>query len=160
MTTPWLTETQLRAWVKLQAVVEMLPGVLETQLRADSGMSHFEYLVLAMLSETSDHTLRMSTLARRTSATLPRLSHVVKRLEDRGYVSRSASRADRRANNAHLTQTGYEALVAAAPGHVRRVRSSVIDALTDDQVDQLDAIMSAILDRIDTDGRLKELPGQ
>lgn len=159
MNPPWLTKTQLRAWIKLQAVVELLPGVLESQLRADSELSHFEYLVLAMLSDAPDHTLRMSLLAHRTNATLPRLSHVVKRLEARGYVARTACGQDRRANNAHLTKLGLNALVAAAPGHARQVRQAVIDALSDEQVEQLDQIMDAILERIDTDGRLKEIPG-
>lgn len=158
MNPPWLSRTQLRAWIKLQAVVEMLPGVLESQLRTDSDLSHFEYLVLAMLSDAPDHTLRMSRLAHRTNATLPRLSHVVKRLEARGFVVRTACGDDRRANNAHLTNVGMNALVAAAPGHARQVRQAVIDALTDEQIDQLDAIMTAILERIDTDGRLKEIP--
>lgn len=148
----------MRAWIKLQAVTEMLPGVLESQLRADSDLSHFEYLVLAMLSDAPEHTLRMSQLAHRTNATLPRLSHVVKRLEARGYVARTACANDRRANNAHLTNIGMKALVAAAPGHARQVRQAVIDALSDEQIEQLDAIMSAILERIDTDGRLKQIP--
>ena len=94
MDTQWLTGTELAAWMKLQAVVELLPGVLETQLRADCDLTHFEYLVIAMLSEAPDHTLRMSNLARRTNATLPRLSHVVKRLEDRGLVARTACAKD------------------------------------------------------------------
>lgn len=158
MKTPWLTKKQLHAWVKLQAVVEMLPGVLESQLRADSNLSHFEYLVLAMLSDAPDQTLQMSNLAHRTNATLPRLSHVVKRLEARGYVARTVSDGDRRANNAHLTNVGMNALIEAAPGHVGQVRQAVVDALTDEQVEQLDQIMTAILGRIDTDGRLKQIP--
>ena len=74
--------------MKLIAVVELLPGVLETQLRRDSDLSHFEYFVLAMLSEAPEHALRMTTLSERVNATLPRLSHVVQRLKGRGLVER------------------------------------------------------------------------
>ena len=81
MTPRWLDEEQRTAWVRLIALVELLPGVLDSQLRRDAGLSHFEYFVLAMLSEAPGRTLRMTVLAARTNATLPRLSHVVTRLE-------------------------------------------------------------------------------
>src|SRR4051812_16271 len=80
----WLDDDELTAWVRLVGVVELLPGVLDSQLRRDAELSHFEYFVLAMLSESPQRTLRMAALAARTNATLPRLSHVVRRLEDRG----------------------------------------------------------------------------
>ena len=81
MDTEWLSEDERAAWLRLIAVVELLPGVLDSQLRADAGLTHFEYFVLAMLSEAPERTLRMTSLAQRTNATLPRLSHVVTRLE-------------------------------------------------------------------------------
>jgi hypothetical protein len=71
----WLSDEELRAWKKLIAVVELLPGTLETQLQRDSGLSHFEYFTLAMLSEAPDRTLRMTALAAHTNSTLARLSH-------------------------------------------------------------------------------------
>ena len=93
MTDPrWLTAEQLSAWKKLIAVVELLPGTLESQLQRDSGLSHFEYFTLAMLSEAPDRTLRMTTLAAHTNATLARLSHVVSRLEKRGLRAPGAVR--------------------------------------------------------------------
>ena len=93
--TRWLTAEQLSAWKKLIAVVELLPGALESQLQRDSGLSHFEYFTLAMLSEAPDRTLRMTTLAAHTNSTLARLSHVVSRLEKRGLVRRGAARRRR-----------------------------------------------------------------
>ena len=78
----WLDADERAAWLRLVAVVELLPGVLDAQLRRDAGLTHFEYFVLAMLSEAPERTLRMTALAHRTNATLPRLSHVVQRLED------------------------------------------------------------------------------
>ena len=92
MATRWLTDDERVAWVRLAAVVELLPNVLDSQLRRDADLSHFEYFVLAMLSEAPERTLRMTSLASRTSATLPRLSHVVRRLEDRGWCGASRAR--------------------------------------------------------------------
>src|SRR4051794_25587679 len=152
METRWLTDDERVAWVRLAAVLELLPGVLDSQLRRDADLSHFEYFVLAMLSEAPERTLRMTALAARTNATLPRLSHVVRRLEDRGLVRRFPCPEGGRATNAQLTDTGWTTVVAAAPGHVANVREQVIDALDGEQVRQLAGITEAILGRIDPDG--------
>ncbi len=151
MDTRWLDAAEMNAWVKLIAVVELLPGVLDSQLRRDAGLTHFEYFVLAMLSEAPDRTLRMTALAHRTNATLPRLSHVVRRLEERNLVERFPCPDDGRATNARLTPAGWNEVVAAAPGHVATVRRHVIDALTPDQVEQLGEIADALLERLDPD---------
>ncbi|WP_407343140.1 MarR family winged helix-turn-helix transcriptional regulator [Pengzhenrongella phosphoraccumulans] len=145
----WLTADQLTAWKKLIAVVEVLPGVLDSQLQRDADLSHFEYFVLAMLSEAPARTLRMSTLATQTSATLPRLSHVVSRLEKRGFVRREPCANDRRATNAVLTPAGWTKIEATAPGHVATVRRHVIDPLTAADMADLDRIMGRVLAVLD-----------
>ena len=152
MDTRWLTDDERAAWLRLVSVVELLPGALDAQLRRDSDLTHFEYFVLAMLSEAPERTLRMTSLAARTNATLPRLSHVVRRLEDRGLVRRFPCPEDGRATNAQLTDAGWEKIVAAAPGHVATVRQQVIDALSPEQVGQLAEITAAILGRVDPAG--------
>lgn len=153
----WLSSDERAAWLRLVAVVELLPGVLDAQLRSESALTHFEYFVLAMLSEAPERTLRMTSLAQRSNATLPRLSHVVRRLEDRGLVERHPCREDGRATNARLTQAGWDAVVAAAPGHVNTVRRNVLDALTPRQLEQLRGIGDALLERLDPNGRMTGL---
>ena len=157
METRWLTEDEMAAWLRLVAVVELLPGVLDSQLRTESGLTHFEYFVLAMLSEAPERTLRMTALAQRTNATLPRLSHVVRRLEERGLVERFPCPEDGRATNARLTPAGWDEVVAAAPGHLATVRRNVFDALSPAQVEQLHSIGDALLSRLDPDGRMTGL---
>jgi DNA-binding MarR family transcriptional regulator len=151
----WLTAEQLTAWKKLIAVVALVPGVLDTQLQKDAGLTHFEYFTLAMLSEAPDRTLRMTALAARTAATLSRLSHVVSRLEDRGYVQRSPCPSDRRATNASLTEEGWRKVVATAPGHVDTVRGRIMEPLDERDVTDLDRIMTRILGRLDPDARFQ-----
>lgn len=157
MDTRWLDDQERAAWLRLIAVVELLPGVLDSQLRRDTQLTHFEYFVLAMLSEAPERTLRMTALGQRTNATLPRLSHVVRRLADRGLVERFPCPEDGRATNARLTGAGWEAVVAAAPGHVANVRHHVLDPLTPAQLEQLRAIGDALLTRLDPDRRLTGL---
>jgi DNA-binding MarR family transcriptional regulator len=150
----WLSDEEMTAWIRLVAVVELLPGALDGQLRRDAGLTHFDYLVLAMLSEAPRRTLRMTELATRTNATLPRLSHVVRRLEERGLVERTPCPSDGRATNARLTDSGWAKVRDTAPGHVATVREHVLDALTPEQVGQLSAIAEALLTRLDPDRRL------
>jgi DNA-binding MarR family transcriptional regulator len=146
----WLTGDEEAAWRAIVQLMVKLPWVLECQLQQDAGLSFTEYHVLARLSEDSEHTLRMSELAMLTNASLSRLSHLVKRLESRGLVRRKADPADGRFTNAILTKAGYKLLVASAPGHVARVRSIVIDALSSTELRQLQGATERVLSRIET----------
>jgi DNA-binding MarR family transcriptional regulator len=149
MTTPWLDDEQLNVWVRLKAVMELLPGALDSQLRRRSGLTYFEYYVLAMLSEAQGRMLRMNALAARTNSTLPRLSHVARKLDERGLVRRSPDPDDGRATRVTLTDHGYEVLAAAAPAHVEAVGRYVFDRLDAEQVRQLGEITDAMLDVLD-----------
>jgi DNA-binding MarR family transcriptional regulator len=126
-----------------------LPWALECQLQQDARLSFIEYHVLARLSEDRERTLRMSELAMLTNASLSRLSHLVKRLESRGLVRREVDPADGRFTNAILTKAGYTLLVASAPGHVARVRSLVIDAVSPAELRQLHDATKRLLARIE-----------
>ncbi len=154
MDAEWLTFDERAAWVRLAAVVELLPGVLDSQLRRDAELTHYEYFAIAMLSEAPQRTMRMTELAVQTNATLSRLSHVVSRLEQRGLVERRPCPQDSRATNVRLTTVGRATVARAAPGHVRNVRDHVIDALTPRQIRQLTAITEAILGRLDPDRKM------
>ena len=145
----WLEPAELQAWMTLAGLMFKLPGALDYQLQRDSGLTHFEYLVLAGLSESPDRSRRMSELAGFANGSLSRLSHVVKRLEQRGFVERYPSPEDGRITVATLTDAGYEQVVAAAPGHVATVREFVIDALTPEQLGQLKTIGDQILQKVD-----------
>ncbi|MGC5166827.1 MarR family winged helix-turn-helix transcriptional regulator [Luteimicrobium sp. DT211] len=153
----WLTADQMRSWLRLQAVVELLPGILDQQLQHDAQLTHYEYLTLAMLSESEDRSLPMSALARRTNATLPRLSHVVRRLEERGYVRRSPAPDDGRVTVAALTEAGWEKVVASAPGHARNVLEHVYDQLDDADVADLVRVLGKIVRGIDPADRFGSL---
>jgi len=145
----WLEPAEREAWLTLAALMFKLPAALDVQLQRDSGLSHFEYLVLAGLSEAPGRKLRMSDLAGFANGSLSRLSHVVTRLERRGWVCRRPSEEDGRITVAILTDKGFEKVVDAAPGHVAVVREFVVDALTPAQLRQLGEINQAILERVD-----------
>ena len=102
--TRWLDEDELQAWLKLAGVMLKLAPTLDSQLQRDSDLTHFDYLCLAMLSESDDRTLRMSELATRVNASLSRLSHVISKLEKRGWVARKPSPDSRRVTLVTLTR--------------------------------------------------------
>ncbi|MEU0507281.1 MarR family transcriptional regulator [Nocardia sp. NPDC005998] len=113
-----------------------LPGALDTQLQRESGLTHFEYWVLTLLSEEPGHRLQMSELAHKANASLSRLSHVVSKLERMGWAQRSAT-TGRRGVHAVLTDDGYSKVVEAAPGYLDAVRQFVFDGLEAGQTTQL-----------------------
>jgi len=141
----WLDQEERAAWMGLMAVFVRLPAALDRQLRADSGMTHFDYQVMVILSETPDRTLSMSQIAEWTEGSLPRLSQVAARLEKAGWLERRPDPDDGRSTLATLTDQGFEALTAAAPRHVAEVRRLVFDSLTRAQVGQLARITNRIL---------------
>ena len=149
--TRWLDAEESQAWRALAHALIRLPAALDAQLRRDAGISHFEYQVLALLSEAPDRTLRMSTLARLAEGSLPRLSQVVVRLEQRGWMRRTPDPADGRYTLATLTDRGQAKVTEAAPGHVQEVRRLVLDPLTKTQTRQLHEISRRIMRAIDPD---------
>jgi DNA-binding MarR family transcriptional regulator len=147
----WLDIEEGQAWRALASTLIRLPAALDAQLRRDAGISHFEYQILALLSEAPGRTLRMSELAMQAEGSLPRLSQVVARLEQRGWVRRTPDPADGRYTLAILTDQGRAKLTEAAPGHVKEVRRLVFDPLTKAQSRQLREIGRRIMHAIDPD---------
>lgn len=152
--TRWLSSDEQTAWIRTAAVLELLPGALDGQLTRDEDLTHFEYFVLASLSEAPGRTLRITGLASMTNATLPRISRVLTGLEKKAFVERSECSEDRRAKNVTLTAAGWEKVVKSAPGHVENVRSLVFDQLTPEQVSQLSVIAAQLLKTLDPEGRM------
>jgi DNA-binding MarR family transcriptional regulator len=142
----WLDDEEQRAWRAFLRAAAVVDDVLDRQLQREAGMPHAYYQVLAMLSEAPGRTLRMSQLAGLTTSSASRLSHAVARLEEKGWVRREKHPTDRRGALAVLTEDGWDAVVAAAPGHVAAVRAAVFDRLATEQVRQLRTISERIAD--------------
>src|ERR1700759_4368738 len=145
----WLTAEQEATWRAVASVLVRLPWALKCQLQRDADLSFIEYHALAMLSEAPDHTRRMSDLAAVTNASLSRLSHLIKRLEDRGLVRREADPTDGRYTNAVLTKAGHKHLVASAPAHVSEVRRLMVDPFTKPELRQLHEAAERVLHQLE-----------
>jgi DNA-binding MarR family transcriptional regulator len=133
----WLTPGEREAWLALLSTITLLPGAIEAPLQREANVSLFDYNVLAMLSESNSRALPMSELAARTSASLSRLSHVVKKLEQRGLVGRASHTDDARVTTASITEKGYALILRLAPLHVAAVRAAIFDQLDERDVQDL-----------------------
>jgi DNA-binding MarR family transcriptional regulator len=145
----WLDPEERATWLSLSRIIVKLPTALDGQLERDADLNYFEYIVMAMLSEQEDRTLRMSQLAALTNASLSRLSHVAKRLEARGFLRREPDPDDGRYTRALLTDDGMRKVEDSAAGHVTAVRELVFDALSAAQQRRLREAIDAILVRVD-----------
>ena len=140
----WLTPEEQTVWRSFLTATSAVFEALDRELQRDAGMPHAYYEILVRLSEAPDRTLRMHELAARSSYSRSRLSHAVSRLEAAGWVRRVECDTDRRGLMAVLSDEGFAALEAAAPGHVETVRTLLFDPLTPAQVEQLGQIADAI----------------
>ena len=141
----WLSAREQRAWRTFLEATTLLMDVLDRELQAESGMPMSYYEILVRLSEQPDRRLRMSELARTSQSSRSRLSHAVARLEEAGWVTREACPTDRRGAFAVLTDRGFDALAAAAPGHVAGVRRHLLNRLDPEQIEQLRSVSLAVL---------------
>ena len=123
----WLNDDEQQVWRSYLRMSRELLDQLDRELQASAGMPHAYYEILVVLSEVPSRSLRMTELADALRSSRSRLTHAVDRLEELGWVERSACPTDRRGTLAQLTDAGFEALSVAAPGHVEGVRAHLFD---------------------------------
>ena len=131
--TPWLSERRQRIWRNWLRMNTELPAALHRRLRADSDLSLSDYDVLVQLTDAAEARVRVLDLARALRWERSRLSHHIKRMENRGLVRREEVPGDGRGAFVVLTPAGRRTIEQAAPGHARIVRSLVFDSLTDEE---------------------------
>ena len=132
--TKWLTAEEARAWRALQHLNMPLAAVLNRQLTRQSNLSTADYAVLVQLSESPEKRMRARDLGLAMSWEKSRLSHHIRRMENRELVSRQECPTDGRGAFIALTATGQTTIEQAAPHHVQTVRSYVIDLLSPEQL--------------------------
>jgi len=134
-----------------------LPGAIDSDLQRNAGLTMYEYLVLAALSEAPDRMRQMSDLANQANSSLSRLSHLISRLEKRGWVTKRPAENDRRASTVALTDAGEKKIRSAAPGHAQLVQELVVEPLSPVQLRQLGEAAAMVVKAIDTASRAGKL---
>jgi DNA-binding MarR family transcriptional regulator len=148
----WLDERETRAWRGYLAMRRALERGVDRQLTQESGLSSADYQLLVPLSEAPECGLRARDLGRGVDWERSRLSHQIRRMEQRGLIARKECPTDARGTLIVLTPAGRSAIEAAAPAHVRWVRANFIDLLTSEELEALGSISERVVDRLNEVG--------
>ena len=146
--TPWLDPAQQRARRLLLGGTTVLFDQLDRDLRQAHGLSLAEYEILVRLSESPEHSVRMSELADALSHSRSRVTHTVSRLEKAGIVRRGQCGEDGRGVWAFLTDHGMRTLEAAAHTHVTGVHDYLVSQVSADDFQAMGRVMQAVVSRL------------
>jgi DNA-binding MarR family transcriptional regulator len=131
-------------WKAYRDLYQQLTTVLSDELLRDAGLSGSEYAVLVPLSYAPDGVLRARELGGELGWDRSRLSHLVRRMEKRGLVTREECAEDARGSMVRVTGAGRAAVDGVAPDHSEAIRRYFFNPLSSDEV----ATLAAVLDRL------------
>ena len=143
--TRWLNNQEQRLWRTIREFLWQFPSAMDRQLTRDSAMQSGEYSVLATLSETGNGPLRPAALAAELGWDRSRLSHLLRRMEGKGLISRCTDAQDGRGQLISLTGAGWQAIRDAAPSHVTFIREALFDQLDPSERAVLEKSLERIL---------------
>lgn len=145
---PWLDDDEQAAWRAYLDLRDELAIRLERDLQSTSGLSSADYQVLVHLSEATDAQARPVELCRVLRWEQSRLSHQLSRMERRELILRRSCEEDGRGSVIVLTTEGRDAIVAAAPAHVRTIRRLLVDVLGPVEIRELGRLARKVLDAL------------
>lgn len=132
----WLSPIELRAWrgfvLNARDVLHDIEGDLVC-----FGIDGGDYQLLAMLSESPDHRVRLCDLAATLRLSRGGLTRRMQGVLRKGLVRRVRSKDDGRSAYAEITEKGWKLLQRAAPAHVESVRRRMIDRLSKEEIASL-----------------------
>jgi DNA-binding MarR family transcriptional regulator len=147
MSTKWLNDIEMAAWLTYISTVDPLRAALDADLQPH-GLTLGDYEVLAFLSEHDDHRMRMTELAGLLRLSPSGLTRRIDGLVRQGYVERVSCPSDRRVAYSSLTDAGFARLKEIAPVHVASVRRHFLQALDTEQMETIAAVFCAIRTRL------------
>lgn len=135
-----LTGRDAELWDAWTAATDVVAQVAADVARA-TGVSEPDLLVLTRLRDLGDGQLRQSQLAAATGWHRSRLSHHLRRMEERGLVTRAEARGG---VDVSTTTMGRAALTRARPVHADAVRRHLVDVLPARDRERLLAILQRV----------------
>lgn len=145
MVSRWLDSTEERAWRSYRRMFTLLEARLSGELTERAGLSMADYTVLSNLVEAEDRRWRITELADHMQWSQSRLSHQIRRMEERDLVRREDVKEDARGSAVALTRQGLKAIGQAAPIHFAGVREHMMDLLTESQLATLGDIAETVV---------------
>jgi DNA-binding MarR family transcriptional regulator len=141
----WLDPREDRAWRAFRHAHHRLAARLNQHLLQDSGLTEADYEILAVLSGHPTGHMPAQELGALVQWEKSRLSHQVRRMQERGLIVREPNPADGRSAMICLLPAGRRAIQDAAPQHVRNVRQDFIDLFTPAELDAFTALHERVL---------------
>ena len=138
-----LSLDEMRLWHTWKIMGETVRARIVQEINISTGLSEPDYGVLSRLDELGDGQLRQQALAESMHWSRSRLSHHLTRMQERGLVMRQSLRNDA-GTSISITPLGREILDRARPVHARAVRRYLLDRLTPDEVQMLEAIATRL----------------
>lgn len=132
-------------WVSYQRMRIRLTSRINRELFEKTGLSEADCEVLLSLVESPDESVRDLALRCGLEWEKSRLSHQLRRMEQRGLVERGTCSEDGRGSTVTLTAKGRSAAQAGRKVQEDAVRRFVSNALTPEQYHQLGVIAETIL---------------
>jgi len=122
-----------------------LAEYLNRELARETGLSEADFDILCALTQSGGESVRALALRCGLGWEKSRLSHQLRRMEQRGLVSRELCTEDSRGLVIRVTEAGREIAAEALAVHHAAVRRHVYDVLTEDQLETLGTIADTVL---------------
>jgi len=141
-------EDLLDAWAAFFVSHALAVRKIEKQLAGVSPLSLHEYDVLLTLSRAPEQKLRLAQLAEESIFTRSGISRVVKRLEQKAYLTRLQCQEDNRGAFAQLKTPGKKALQAAWKLYSKEVLEIFSPAFTQAEARELKGLLEKIVQQV------------
>jgi DNA-binding MarR family transcriptional regulator len=140
-----LTEHDLAVWASYQRMRVQLAGRINRELARTTGLSEADYEILTALTDAPDDSVRALALRCGLEWEKSRLSHQLRRMEERGLVQREECLEDNRGAVVRVTAEGRRIAAEARQHYEQAVRRYVTDVLTPEQLAALGDIAETVL---------------
>ena len=133
------------AWQAYQRMRLQLNGRINRELSRSTGLSEADFDILFLLEQSQEGTMRSIALRCGLEWEKSRLSHQLRRMEQRGLITKNAGAV------IELTERGREQIAAARACHEAAVRRYFGDVLTAEQLAVLTTISDKVVSRLTQD---------
>ncbi|MGW6455250.1 MarR family winged helix-turn-helix transcriptional regulator [Streptomyces sp. NPDC055078] len=144
--TEYLDEREGRAWRSYLQMHSALTARTGRHLARESGLSVADYEILVTLASSPEGRMSSQEVRCGLAWEKSRLSHQVRRMEQRGLVVREVNPADARSAVLCLTARGREVIDEAVPRHMNHVRAHFISLLSPEELE----LLARIGERVNT----------
>jgi|HigsolmetaAR202D_1030399.scaffolds.fasta_scaffold00114_33 DNA-binding MarR family transcriptional regulator len=143
-----LSQTNLEIWTAYQRMGLRLDAILAQEL-ARTGLSQADYEILSALLESPNDSMRAISLRCGIEWEKSRLSHQLRRMEQRGLIRREACEEDNRGAVVRITERGRELAIEAKACYEHAIQRYFVQALSEGELQQLKQISQTLLGHLD-----------